>query len=104
MFKVNSACLLRHEDQQSRGDRNITGAFPEDDNLFIQQRVEYLLDESNETRFVPPEHTSVTSSFVPQPQDLSEHQVIPPCDNDSRLRDFRASSHSIVIPCTAPCP
>jgi len=36
MFKLNSACLLRHEDQQSRYDGNITEAFPGDDNLFIQ--------------------------------------------------------------------
>ena len=43
MFKPNSACLSRHEDQQSRYDRNITGAFPEDDNLFIQRAISSFL-------------------------------------------------------------
>jgi hypothetical protein len=38
MFKPNSTCLATHEDQQSRYDLNITFAFPEDDNLFIQRQ------------------------------------------------------------------
>jgi hypothetical protein len=32
-------CLARHEDQQGRYDLNITGAFPEDDDSFINRYV-----------------------------------------------------------------
>jgi hypothetical protein len=41
MFKPISTRLARHEDQQSPYDRNITGAFPEDDNLFIFPGIAY---------------------------------------------------------------
>jgi hypothetical protein len=56
-LKLNSGCLARHEGQQSQYDPEITGAFPEDDNLFIQRLfTTFLCDQrtANQEGFFKP--------------------------------------------------